>query len=121
MIPEKLKDTTTLVKNHTMKTYIFCILLRCTIGILVINKKIPIKFLQIFAILVISTFFYKYFKLQQIWKNYLRTVLVYSLILFLITYYGDKFIEICGALIIIDALMGQQTYHIFNQIGNLIK
>ena len=121
MIPEKLKDHTTIVKNHTIKTYIFCILLRCAIGVTVMNNKIPIKFLQVFCIFVILTFFYKYLKLNEIWKNYLRTVIVYSLILFLITFYDDKYIQICGALIIVDALMGQQTYHIFNQIGNLIK
>jgi hypothetical protein len=27
MIPEILRDKTTIVKNHTLKTYIFCVLL----------------------------------------------------------------------------------------------
>jgi len=64
---------------------------------------------------------YKFLKIEKIWKNYLRTVLIYSVILFLITKYQSRYIELCGLLIIIDAIMGLQTYHVFNQIGYLMK
>ena len=121
MIPEILRDKTTIVKNHTLKTYIFCILLRISIGILTITNIIPVSILQILSILVIVMFLYKFFKIEKIWKNYLRTVLVYSVILFLITKFNTKYIQLCGLLIIFDALMGLQSYHTFNQIGYLLN
>jgi len=119
MIPEILRDRTTIVKNHTLKTYIFCILLRISIGLLVIADKIPVTILQILSIFVIVTFLLKFIKIEKIWKNYLRTVLVYAIILFLITKYKSRYIELAGLLIIFDSLMGLQTYHNFNQIGYL--
>lgn len=119
MIPEILRDETTLIKNHTLKTYIFCILLRIFIGLLTITNKIPVTILQILSIFVIVTFLYKFIKIEKIWKNYLRTVLVYSIVLFLITIFNKQYIELCGLLIIFDSLMGLQTYHNFNQIGYL--
>lgn len=119
MIPEILRDKTTIIKNHTLKTYIFCILLRITIGLLTIINLIPITILQILSIFVIVMFLYKFIKIEKIWKNYLRTVLIYSIILFLITKFNTKYIELAGLLIIFDSLMGLQTYHNFNQIGYL--
>lgn len=121
MIPEILRDKTTIIKNHTLKTYIFCILLRIIIGLCVITNIIPLSILKLFVIFVIVIFLYKFLKIEKIWKNYLRTVLIYSVILFLITKYQSRYIELCGLLIIIDAIMGLQTYHVFNQIGYLMK
>jgi hypothetical protein len=120
MIPEILRDKTTIIKNHTLKTYIFCVLLRIIIGLLTITNKIPVIVLQILAVFVIITFMYKFLKIEIIWKNYLRTVLIYLIILFLLTKYNSKYIEICGILIIFDSLMGLQSYHTFNQIGYLL-
>jgi hypothetical protein len=120
MIPEILRDKTTIIKNHTLKTYIFCILLRITIGLAVIMNFVPKLILQILSIFVITMFLYKFIKIEKIWKNYLRTVLIYLIILFLITKFDTKYIELCGLLIIFDALMGLQTYHTFNQIGYLL-
>jgi hypothetical protein len=121
MIPEILRDKTTIIKNHTLKTYIFCILIRILLGLLTIVKLIPITIIQILSIFVIVTFLYKFFKIQKIWKNYLRTVLIYSIVLFLVTKFNTKYIELAGLLIIFDSLMGLQTYHNFNQIGYLFK
>lgn len=120
MIPEILRDKTTFIKNHTLKTYIFCILLRIFIGLLTMTNKIPITILQLISIFVIVMFFYKFLKIKKIWKNYLRTVIVYTIILFLVTQFNTEYIKICGLLIIFDSLMGLQTYHIFNQLGYLI-
>ena len=121
MIPEILRDKTTIIKNHTLKTYIFCVLLRISIGLLVIADKIPVTILQILSIFVIVTFLLKFIKIEKIWKNYLRTVLIYSIVLFLITKYKSRYIELAGLLIIFDSLMGLQTYHNFNQIGYLFN
>jgi len=120
MIPEILRDKTTIIKNHTLNTYIFCIILRISIGLLTATNKIPVSILQILSIFVIITFLYKFLKIEKIWKNYLRTVLIYAIVLFLITKFNSKYIELAGLLIIFDAIMGQQTYHTFNQIGYLL-
>jgi TRAP-type C4-dicarboxylate transport system permease large subunit len=120
MIPDFLKDNTTIVKNHTLKTHIFCILLRIIIGLLVISNNIPKKILQILCIFIIITFTYKFFKLTHIWKVYLRTVLSYSIVLFLISKYDNTYNSVAGSIIIVDSLMGLQSRHIFEQIGYVL-
>jgi len=121
MIPESLRDNTTIVKNHTLKTHIFCILLRIIIGLSIITNSIPKNIIQILSLFVIITFTYKFFKIEHIWKVYLRTVLSYAIVLFLVTKYNDKYNNVAGTIIIIDALMGLQSRHIFEQIGYVMK
>jgi hypothetical protein len=120
-IPEVFRDNTTIVKNHSIKTHIWCILLRITLGLLVINRTLPINLIILISLLVISMFGYKYFKLPHVWKVYLRTVLVYSIVLGLTLKYGDTYRHISGTLIIVDALMGLQARHIFERLSLLNK
>ncbi len=121
MIPELLKDNTTIIKNHTIKTYIFCILLRIMIGLFIITDKIPLDVLKLLCLFVIIFFTYKFLKITHIWKVYLRTILSYAIVLFLITKYNNKYYSVAGTIIIIDALMGIQSQHIFDQIGFLLS
>jgi hypothetical protein len=121
MIPEPLRDNTTIIKNHSLKTYIFCILLRIVIGLLLMTNNMPKRIIQILSLFIIVTFTYKFFKIEHIWKVYLRTVLTYAVVLFLVTKYNDKYYNVAGTLIIIDALMGLQSRHIFEQIGYVMK
>ncbi len=121
MIPEVLRDNTTIVKNHTLKTHIFCILLRISIGLLLITNNIPKNIIQILSLFIIIMFTYKFFKIEHIWKVYLRTVLSYAVVLFLVTKYNDRYYNVAGTIIIIDALMGLQSRHIFEQIGYVMK
>lgn len=121
MIPESLRDNTTIVKNHTLKTHIFCILLRISIGLLLMTNNIPKRIIQILSLFIIVTFTYKFFKIEHIWKVYLRTVLSYAIVLFLVTKYNDTYYNVAGTIIIIDALMGLQSRHIFEQIGYVMK
>lgn len=120
MIPEILRDGTTIIKNHTIKTYIFCILLRIIIGLLTMTDNLSVLIIQLLSIFVIIFFTYKFIKVSNIWKVYLRTILAYSVILLLSFLYGDKYMNICGLLIIVDALMGLQSYYVFDKIGFLI-
>lgn len=108
-----LNDNTTIVKNHTIKTHIFCILLRMILGISIINGIITKEVLIAISLFVICTFLFKYFNTDN-WKNYLRTVLAYSVILFV-----DK--NTAGTIVIIDALMGQQTRHTRDLFEKLLK
>ena len=121
MIPEKLKDNTTIIKNHTLKTHIFCILLRIAIGLLIISNNLSKTIIQILCLFVIITFTSKFFKMKHIWKVYLRTVLSYAIVLYLVTRYNDKYNTVAGTIIIVDALMGLQSRHIFEQIGYVMS
>ena len=121
MIPDLLKDNTTIIKNHTLKTHIFCILLRIIIGLLIITDKISKKIILLLCLFVVLTFTYKFFKINHIWKVYLRTVLSYAIVLFITIKYDNKYNSVSGTIIIIDALMGLQSRHIFNQIGFLLS
>jgi hypothetical protein len=120
MIPELLRDNTTIIKNHTIKTHIFCILLRIIIGLLIITDNMPKFVIQLLCLFVIIVFLYKFFKIEHIWKVYLRTVLTYGIVLFLVTQYNKKYNIVAGTLIIIDSLLGLQSRHIFEQIGFLL-
>ena len=64
-------------------------------------------------------FTYKFFKLPNVWKVYLRTVLFYAIVFFLVTKYENKYNNVAGTLIIVDALMGLQSRHMFEQIGKV--
>ena len=121
MIPELLKDNTTIIKNHTIKTYIYCVLLRIMIGLFVVTDKIPLDVLKLLCLFVIIFFTYKFLKITHIWKVYLRTILSYAIVLFLITNYNNKYNSVAGTIIIIDALMGVQSEHIFDKIGFLLS
>ena len=118
-IPEILRDNTTIVKNHSIKTHIFCILLRILLGILIINKTLPINIILLLSLFVMVTFGYKYFKLPNVWKVYLRTVLIYFTVFVLIFKYGDDYRQVCGTLLIVDAMMGLQSRHIFERLALL--
>ena len=119
MIPEVFRDNTTLIKNHPMRNHLFCVALRSTLGILVISDKINNKILLLFSILVVVMFLNKFFKLPNVWKVYMRTVLVYFIIFILAFKFGDKYNTVSGTLIIIDALMGLQSRHIFDRLSLL--
>lgn len=120
-IPGLLQDPITIVKNHTLKTYIICVLLRITLGLLIITNKIPKNILIIICLFIIITFSYKFYKLEKVWKVYLRTILVYTIVLGLILIFNNQYNQVSGILIIIDALMGLQSRHIFDRIGLLYK
>lgn len=121
MIPEILQDNTTLVKNHTIKTHIFCIFIRITIGLLLITKIINSFYIIYLSIIIILLFGYKYYKMLHVWKVYIRTVITYFIVLILSIIYGDKYLNVSGMLVVVDALMGLQSRHIFTELGYAFK
>ena len=116
------QDNTTIIKNHTMKTYIFCVLLRILLGLLIITNKLSKNKIIILTILIILVFLQKYIKLPLVWKVYLRTILTYTTVLILTTLNNNNnYNHISGTLIIVDALMGLQSRHIFSRLSVLSK
>ena len=85
-----------------------------------ITDKLPTKIIIILAVFIVIAFSYKFYKLPNVWKVYLRTVLVYFIVLILSLKYNNRYNNISGTLIIVDALMGLQSRHIFDRIGLLL-
>ena len=118
-IPSVFADNTTMVKNHTIKTHMFCLILRTTLAILIITGKMPINVIYFLCVSVIIMFGQKYFKLPNVWKVYLRTIFTYSVVLVLTYLYGDKYRQVSGTLIIADVLLSIQSRHIFERLSLL--
>lgn len=124
-LPNLLKDYNTIAnsnlpsffpKQHTQDRYLFCILLRIFLGILLISNILSDKYILILVILILIIFGYKFYKIytnkKNIWKNYLRNNLIYFIILILQLLKVDNKNQLSGLLIIFDALMGQQSRYI---------
>jgi hypothetical protein len=109
-IPDRLIDKTTIVKNHTVWTHMVCIIIRVTLGLLVLKNKIQLKNAQYIGLCVLCIFMYKYINVSPIWKVYIRTLIVYTLVSSSIKLELSK--ETIGILIIVDALLAVQSRHI---------
>lgn len=120
MIPEIYRDNTT-SKNNTQYTHLGCVLLRIGLGSLIILNKIPSTIILLICIVVVLFFLNKFLKLKNVWKVYLRTILVYTLIGISSIFYKEKYNQLSGLLIIVDSLMGLQSRHHFDRLGLLIK
>ena len=119
MIPEVFRDNTTVVKNHPMRNHLFCVSLRTILGLLIISNKISKNIILIISFLVVFMFLSKFFKLPNVWKVYMRTVIVYAIVFILTIIFGDKYNSVSGTLIIVDGLMGLQSRHIFDRLSLL--
>lgn len=137
MIPDRLIDRTTSYekngKSHTLYTHLFCIILRVLLGLMVYYKmgmfKNPPYILFILIIIIFSN---KLFLTQnKTWKVYLRTIIMYSIIIImnLLDNRMNNFsgnaspsigsnTNVSGLLIIMDAMMGLQSRHIQNNMLN---
>lgn len=108
-IPNRLIDNTTIYKHHTVYTHLFCIVLRCFIGLVSIfqfeNYKYSLTWL---SLLIFIGFGYKFIYNNHTWKVYLRTSISYIIVYFLLNYNKN---ELAGLLIIVDALLGIQSRH----------
>jgi hypothetical protein len=121
-IPNRLVDQTTYMRLncnrfHTIYTYLFCLILRCIIGILIYEGFINSTIINILCLSVIILFGNKYLTSKS-WKNYLRIVMIYSIILIINNspIDDDKKNNINGILIILDAMMGLQSRFIATNI-----
>lgn len=112
-MPIRLRDNTlTATKNHSSAVYIFCIIIRIIFGVLVYYNKIPTYITYPTSIFLISAFTFKYIRNTQndtvMWKNYIRCIINYSLVV-VFTRFNTGITNTGGLIIIIDALMGQQS------------
>jgi hypothetical protein len=114
-MPLRLRDPNlTATKNNTAFLYIFCLMLRIVLGIFIYCGKISNNAIYILSLFVIISFSIKFIRYEQTWKNYTRTIIIYALVSIFTTYHNKTSQRtlngnIGGIMIIIDALMGQQS------------
>lgn len=121
-IPELLVDKTTILEkggaqwlppSHTQFTYLFCVLLRIIIGILIYQNVLSSNFVIILVLIILIVFGSKYYNIvknrKSLWKNYQRHVISYSIVLITQLFNLPDKEKISGIIIILDALLGQQS------------
>ena len=108
-IPERLQDESlTCTKNNTSLLFIFCIIIRIVLGMLVFYKVIPPLFIYILSAFIIVAFSYKLLFNKRTWKNYLKTIISYILVI-IFTALNKSNLNIGGIIMIFDVLLGQQS------------
>jgi len=121
-IPKALIDeTTTMRKNcnkyHTLTSYLFCIIFRLIIGIIILNSYLPPAGIIVLCLLVLGVFIWRKISARNEhlpWGNFDRIILIYSLILilnFTPNISKEMKTKISGLLIIIDPIIGFQSRH----------
>jgi hypothetical protein len=118
---EKFLDHNLKVDKSMYETV--CVPIRIVLGLLFITNTIPKALLPVIAILLLVTCIglgYKNKISENSWKNYMRAIITYMIIIFLIIIKGDdKNVNIAiGILLITDALAGIQTKHIFTKLSS---
>jgi hypothetical protein len=108
-IPDRIRDHTTIVKNHTWVSHFGCVLLRTIIGLLIANGTIPKGAIVVLCVLIIVMFSYKFMFNTGTWKVYLRTVMTYTAVATAQLANIPNANTLSGTLVIIDALMGLQS------------
>jgi len=116
-IPLDLVDNSTFMrttckKYHTLYTYLFCVILRIIIGIIIYNSDYikPTGVILLCAIIIIG-FYSKCDSQNNTWKKYCRTVVIYACVLSinLSRMEPKNKKEISGLFIIIDAIFGLKS------------
>lgn len=108
-IPERLQDESlTCTKNNTSLLFIFCVIIRIVLGMLVFYKVIPSLFIYILSAFIIVVFFIKFKYNKRTWKNYLKTIISYILVI-IFTALNKSNLNIGGIIMIFDVLLGQQS------------
>ena len=65
-----------------------------------------------FALSIVAFFLYKQSINPRSWKNYVRTIMLYSVIAVLGYLRPPRWEQYAGVLILVDVAMGQQTWYI---------
>jgi len=116
-IPKNLIDETTFMrktcdKYHTYYTYLFCIILRILISILIYHSSYvkPVGII-IWCVIVILGFYSKCKLPNSTWKKYCRLIGIYSSIIVvnLSSIEIEQKKKISSSLMILDAMMGLKS------------
>ena len=113
----KKNTITSLFPNgHTQFSHLFCILLRIFLAILILNNSISKNVIIILCFIIIIAFGMKYLNVKNsnksIWKNYLKILLSYGVVMITQLLNIDNKNSISGLVIIIDSLLSQQSRYI---------
>ncbi len=115
MIPDRLLDKTLKTKNPNTG-YIFCILFRIILGLLIYFNKIPNAIIYLLYAGIIGFFSYKLYSTKnKTWKEYNRPLITYAISTML---FNNNMHNHAGLLIINDALIGLTSKHIQNNFAS---
>lgn len=110
MIPTRLRDP---VLKISPDLYTFCVGLRVFLAWMVWSVVFPSKreTTIIIALMIVGFFVYKLWVNPTSWKNYRRTIIIWSAIVW-IAWSAGGWERWVALLILIDVLMGQQSWYI---------
>jgi hypothetical protein len=123
LLPE-LEDKTTLYykinkKSHPWYNHLMCVIFRIMIGLIILNiESVTNNMVLVYSTIVILIFLYKFIFAPPSWKVYIRTVLLYIIIV--VNYKNKNFKSIATAMIILDAIMGLQSRFVQGNISRAI-
>ena len=111
----------TLHKNHNQYTHLVSVIARIILGMLIYNNYLSSTWITIIAFSTVIVFGTKFilneYKNINTWKVYLRTSVIYLLVMITnLTNTSDNANHLSGTLILLDGLMGLQSRHITNTI-----
>lgn len=123
---ELLDKSTKWYPNHTIYTHFGCVLIRITMGLLLIgyNTEKDVRLMLIGLIILCLISFGNKYRVHNVkenktyWKGYLRMIAAYSTSLSLIAMKEEK---LAGMLIIADGLMGMNSRHMASVLSCGIK
>ncbi len=116
MIPARLVDNGLVTKNPD-QLYIVCLIIRILLSIMIYNNHLRPNVIYILCALSIIFFFSKLWKTKNnTWKNYTRTLITYSLVMFVTkTKSSYTTTNPAGLLMLFDTLLGMQSRFIFSK------
>lgn len=112
LLPE-LEDKTTIYykhygKAHPWYTHLMCVILRIIIGLIILNiDSVTDNMVLVYSTVVMLTFLYKFAFAPPSWKVYIRTVLLYIIVI--ANYKNKDFKKIAASAVILEAIMGMQS------------
>lgn len=123
-LASELNDKTTTYykmfnKPHPWFNHLMCVILRIVIGLIILNMDtITDNMILTYSTIVIMIFLSKFLFATPTWKVYIRTVILYAIIL--VNYKNKNLKQIASSMIILDAVMGLQSRFIQSNISSLL-
>lgn len=124
LLPELADKTTvyykTFNKPQPWYNHLMCVIFRIIIGLIILNiDTITNESILAYTTVIILIFFSKFVFSPPSWKVYLRTVLLYIIIL--VNYKNKNFKSIAAAMVMLDGIMGLQSRFIQANLSRLHK
>lgn len=115
VMPDRLLDKKLYVSSPNC-LYKVCIIFRLLLIVLIYLSKVSKNFIYILCVMTILMFSIKLIIRDRTWKNYLRTIISYSMMLIITMY--EKNNKHISLIMLFDLLMGMQSKFIQSNLLN---